>query len=308
MKRRNFLGTSFTLIAGASLPAIAKEMNDVQSVRFGIVSDVHYAIKKPNANRYYEQSLSKLSACVEVMNKEKVDFLIELGDFKDQGDKPGEQQTLAFLDTIERRFSRFNGPRYHVLGNHDEDNISKTQFLSRIKNGNSSEAKNYYSFEHARFRFVVLDANFTAAGVPYEKGNFDWKDCHVPEEQLDWLKGILKDSDIPAIVFIHQRLDSFHSLRNYCPDNADDVRKILEDSGKVLAVFQGHDHRGGFNAINNIPYYTIKGMIEGSGTDNNSYGIVEIKQDFQKKFVIKVKGYRRAASLTFIKGLQKQKI
>lgn len=287
-------------MVGASLPAVAKRNDTAPSIRFGIVSDVHYAVKPPSINRYYEQSLNKLAECVEVMNKEKVDFLIELGDFKDQGNPPDEKQTLAFLDTIEKALSRFNGPRYHVLGNHDEDSISKSQFLSRIKNGNLPEARNYYSFEHNNFLFAVLDANYTSAGVSYEKGNFDWKDCHVPAEQLDWLKNTLNENSLPTIVFIHQRLDSLHSLKDFCPDNADDVRKILEESGKVLAVFQGHDHRGGFNSINNIPYYTIKGMIEGEGPENSSYAMVEIKKDFQKRYVIDVKGYRRAESLTFV--------
>src|SRR5690606_12321332 len=148
MKRRNFLGTSLTLMIGASLPAVAKKKEDIPRVRFGIVSDVHYAAKEPGGNRYYEQSLDKLSECVEVMNKEKVDFLIELGDFKDQGNSPNERQTLSFLDTIEKELSQFNGPRYHVLGNHDEDSISKKQFLSKVKNGNLPEAQNYYAFEH----------------------------------------------------------------------------------------------------------------------------------------------------------------
>jgi predicted MPP superfamily phosphohydrolase len=285
---------------GASLPAWSATKDKTEKIRFGIVSDVHYAARDPQGDRYYEQSLDKLSECVDVMNKEKVDFLIELGDFKDEGHPPDEKQTLGFLDTIEKALHRFNGPCYHVLGNHDEDSISKQQFLSRIKNGNFPKAENYYSFQHRSFQFIVLDANFTAAGADYEKGNFDWKDCHMPQEQLDWLKDILKDNSMPAVVFIHQRLDSLHSLRNYCPDNADAVRKILEDAGNVLAVFQGHDHRGGFNAINNIPYYTIKGMIEGSGPENNSYAIVEIKKDVQKQFVISVNGYRRAESLTFV--------
>lgn len=104
---------------------------------------------------------------------------------------------------------------------------------------------------------------------------------------------------LPAVIFIHERLDSFYSLRNFCPDNADTAREILEDAGNVIAVFQGHDHRGGFNLINNIGYYTSKGAIEGSGPENNSYAIVEISMDFEKKFVTKVKGYRRERSVTF---------
>lgn len=68
-------------------------------IRFGIVSDIHYAEKKPSGMRHYKQSLAKLTECVKTMNKEGVDFLIELEDFKDQSDPADEQQTLQYLDT-----------------------------------------------------------------------------------------------------------------------------------------------------------------------------------------------------------------
>lgn len=297
MQRRNFLGASLALIGGASLPRVNWKDGSLM-IRFGIVSDVHYADKKPAGNRHYKQSLAKLTECVNTMNKEGVDFLIELGDFKDDSNPPDEKQTLQYLDTIEKALQRFNGPCYHVLGNHDEDCISKQQFLSRVTNGSFPKAENFYSFEKKGFRFIVLDANFNPDGTPYDRGNFDWRKCHIPEKQLNWMKDQLQDK-MPAVIFLHERLDSFYSLRNLCPDNADKAREILEDAGNVIAVFQGHDHKGGFNLINNIGYYTSTGMIAGSGPENSSYGIVEISRDFEKKFITNVKGYRRERSVIF---------
>lgn len=299
MERKTFLQTSLALIGGAALPGRLSAKKENVFIRFGIVTDVHYADKEPNIGRYYKQSVDKLRECVDVMNKEQVHFLIELGDFKDNSDPPEEEKTLQYLSTIENELQRFNGPCYHVLGNHDEDSISKKQFLARVKNGGFTEAKNYYSFEKSGFQFLVLDANFTSKGIAYDKGNFDWKDCHIPPEQLEWLKHKLQDNALPTVIFIHQRLDSFYSLRHYCPDNADTVRHILEKAGNVLAVFQGHDHRGGINTINNIPYYTLKAVIEGNGPENNSYAIVEIKKDYKKAFVVRVSGYRKADSVVF---------
>ncbi len=299
MERKTFLQTSLALVGGSTLPLRLLAKTDNASIRFGIVSDIHYADKKPNIGRYYKQSIEKLRECVGVMNKKKVDFLVELGDFKDNSNPPEEDKTLQYLSTIEKELQQFKGPCYHVLGNHDEDSISKQQFLNRVKNDGFSEAKNYYTFEKKGIRFYVLDANFTSEGIAYNKGNFDWKDCHVPQEQLDWLKEGLENSNSPSVIFIHQRLDRFYSLRHYCPDNSDEVRKILEDSGKVLAVFQGHDHRGGINKINNIPYYTIKAVIQGSGAENNSYAIVEIKKDYGNRYIVKVEGFRKAESVVF---------
>jgi alkaline phosphatase len=63
---------------------------------------------------------------------------------------------------------------------------------------------------------------------------------------------------------------------DYCVKNAGVVRGILEASGKVLAVFSGHNHHGNYTLLNKIHYITIKAMVTGSGPQNNSYVIVEL--------------------------------
>lgn len=287
--------TSVTLIGGIPISSLGIAYRPFKPVKFGIVTDMHYAERPPHGKRYYCQSLSKAAECVDLMNEQRVDFLVELGDLKDQSDKPNEAQTLQFLDTIEKELRRFNGPLYHVLGNHDADSISKQQFLDHISNDGFSEATSYYSFNRGSFHFVVLDANFTSEGIAYDHGNFDWRDTYIPPEQLNWLREDLKRNKRPTIVFVHQQLDTpafddDHKL--ICISNADAVRRILEQSGNVLIVFQGHHHPGSFHKINNIYYYTLKAVIEGDGPENSSYAIVEIGRDR----IIKIKGYRRAES------------
>src|SRR5690625_5029826 len=119
MKRRDFVLESLFVVSGASLFNIKGKKKDFQPMKFGVVTDTHYADRSPTTTRFYKQSLDKLSECVDLMNQKKVDFLIELGDFKDQSEHPEEQETLTFLETIEKEFRKFNGPLYHVLGNHD---------------------------------------------------------------------------------------------------------------------------------------------------------------------------------------------
>lgn len=291
--RRKFVTTTGTFLGGLSLSGI-RSLEQRGSIRFGIVTDLHYADRAPDIslNRFYNESIIKMSECIDLMNDQNVDFLIELGDFKDQGNPPEESETLAFLSKIESEYSRFKGPRYHVLGNHDHDSISKQQFLDRISNEGFAKASGYYSFDRNSFHFVVLDANYTLQGIEYDNGNFDWRECCVPDNQLKWLRNDLKRHKNPAVVFIHQRLDTPPSDRVYCPCNAEAVRKILEDYGNVKAVFQGHYHEGDLNRINNIYYYTLKSVIEGSGPENNNFAIVEIGDDMN----IRVKGFRKSIS------------
>lgn len=293
--RRSFIETTVTILGGIPLSGIMLSGDNARPVRFGIFTDSHYADRDHHGSRYYRESLKKLSECVELMNDQKVDFLIELGDFKDQGNPPEKDETLRFLDLIEKEFSRFRGRRFHVLGNHDHDSISKGEFLERITNTGFAKAAAYYSFNINSVHFIVLDANYSSDGIPYNRGRFDWTDAYVPERQLSWLRKDLKTNKLPTVVFLHHRLDASGDNSIYGPRNADEVRKILEDSGKVLIVFQGHEHAGALNRINGITYYTLKGMVEGSGPENNSYAIAEIGRDLS----VTIKGYRKATSGKF---------
>jgi len=259
-------------------------------VRFGIMADAHYADTDSRGNRFYRESVKKMAEFVDKMNAEKVDFIVELGDFKDQGKPASEKTTLEYLKTIEAEFAKFDGPKYHVLGNHDQDSISKKSFLENVVNTGITADKSYYSFVRKDIQFIVLDANFRKDGTPYDCGNFDWKDANIPEEELNWLKSVLAGHAGKSVVFIHQRLDAETAE---CVQKSPEIRKILSDSGKVLAVFSGHDHKGGLVKIDGIHYYILKAVIEGSGSENNSYAIVEVRKDFS----LNVVGFRKAQSI-----------
>jgi len=257
------------------------------AVRFGIVTDCHYADADTAGTRYYRHSLDKLGECIEAMNEQQVDFIVELGDFKDQNSPPTEQKTLSYLRTIESVFRKFDGPTYHVLGNHDQDSLSKAQFLANIENTGIDPGRSYYSFDFNSVHFVVLDANYKSDGTDYDHGNFDWTDANIPPAELQWLRREMVASRRPVIVMVHQLLDGAGS--HYVKNGAE-VRQILEQSGRVLAVLQGHRHDGGYSLINGIHYYTLKAVIEGPGAENNSYAIVEVRPDLS----ITITGYRKA--------------
>jgi alkaline phosphatase len=137
---------------------------------------------------------------------------------------------------------------------------------------------------------LVLDANYRSDGSDYDHGNFNWTDANIPAAEFDWLRQDLAASRGPVIVFTHQLLDGTGSVY---VKNAPEVRQVLEASGRVLAVFQGHHHPGAYSHINGIHYYTLKGMIEGHGEESNSYAVVKVQPDCN----ITVIGYRKASSI-----------
>ncbi|NOY81055.1 MAG: hypothetical protein GXP31_08625 [Kiritimatiellaeota bacterium] len=243
------------------------------SFRFGMVTDLHYADAGPLDTRVGRRSKAKLAECVERMAEHKVQFLIELGDFKDQGKPPQEKQTLTFLETIEHEFRRFPGPRYHVPGNHDFDSISKQQYLAAIRNSGIPADRTFYSFDMGGLHFVVLDNNYHADGAHYDHGGFDWTDANIPAAELEWLAADLAAGHAPVIVFSHQLYDGEGDVY---VTNAPELRKVLEASKRVSAVFQGHHHPGGYHAVNGIHYYTMRAMVEGSDPEEGSYTTVDV--------------------------------
>lgn len=288
--RRDVLRVSSSLIGGAALGRRSAPAAEAP-LRFGLVTDIHYADIEPAGMRQYRESPAKLAECVRFMNEQKVDFLVELGDFKDQGKPPDEAATLGYLRKIEDVFRGFKGLRFHVLGNHDVDSISKQQFLDvvgRVSTPVPGSHGSYYEFGAKGVNFLVLDGNFRSDSVGYDHGNYAWEDPNVPAHELDWIEASLAAPQ-PAIVFVHQRLDG---EGGYFVKNAAAVRAVLERSSKVIAVFQGHQHEGGYSLINGIHYYTLKSVIEGSGLGNSAYAIVEADTAFN----LTVTGYRRADS------------
>ncbi len=286
--RRQFIQTSSIVVGGLVLSPFLTACNP-GNVAFGWVTDIHYAHAPVKWDRYFAESKDKLKEAVQLYNQLKLDFAIETGDFKDEDPEPERQKTLRYLEEIEEVFAGFKGPRYHVLGNHDVDSISKSDFLSMVVNSGIDTSRSYYSYVANNWRFIVLDACFRQDGVAYDTNNFDWFDTAIPKEQLSWLEQELKNSTEPVCVFIHQPLDGEGKLFVH---NASEVRELLEMSGKVVAVFQGHRHEGGYQLLNGIHYITQKAMVDFSGVANNSYSVIRISPEGQ----IQIQGFRRTES------------
>ena len=56
------------------------------TIRFGIITDPHYADAPAHGTRFYRDSIPKLRDAVTAIAAEQPDFLMELGDIKDATD------------------------------------------------------------------------------------------------------------------------------------------------------------------------------------------------------------------------------
>jgi alkaline phosphatase len=277
MDRRKLLkdGTLFLLGSSAFLrnhPAGAVEeeiqASDQEAVlRLGLITDVHYADKAAAGTRHYRDSLSKMEKAVALFREQSIGTLIELGDFVDAAETPATE--VAYLESIEKVFSLHCEDRHYVLGNHCVWTLTKQQFADHC----GARSQSYYSFDRNGVHLVVLDACFRADGVSYGNRNYEWTDTEIPPVEREWLEEDLRETDLPTLVFVHQRLDT---EGHYAVKSAPQVRDILQGSGKVLAVFQGHNHVNDHRLIGDIHYCTLAAAIEGPGPDNNAFGILEV--------------------------------
>lgn len=281
--RRAFV-VNGTLVLAATAIAPAKSMTATEpaDLRVGMITDLHYADKPPAGSRHYRETLGKLQEAAGQFERERPDLLVELGDLIDAADSVDVER--QYLRTINRQFSAICPNRHYVLGNHCVDTLRKAEFLGEVE-----QQESYYSFDRGGYHFVVLDSCFRSDGEPYGRKNFQWTDAKIPAAELEWLRGDLGVVDKHVIVFAHQRLDVND---NYGVRNNADVRKVLESTGKVLAVFQGHSHKNDLREIAGIHYCTLVAMVEGSGEDNNGYSLMELASDG----TIRLKGFRKQTS------------
>jgi len=286
--RRAFVRNGTLVLLAAGNSTLWADATARRLVRVGLVTDLHYADKFPNGTRHYRHTLAKLSEAAAQFTLDKPDFTVELGDFIDAADSVEAEQN--YLATVNDIFATIPGAKYYVLGNHCVDMLTKAEFLEGV-----GQKESYYSFDRGGVHFIVLDACFRADGRPYGRKNSKWDDANIPAEELVWLEADLKSTQNKVIVLAHQRLDEG---KQHAVKNAAAVRKLLEASSNVLAVFQGHSHQNNHQLIDGIHYCTLHAMVEGAGDANNGYSVMDIDSDH----TIRISGFRKQAAYEWGKG------
>lgn len=282
--RRAFLQNGTLLLSAAAMadPWALTAAEPEPALRVGLITDLHYADKPPSGTRHYRETPDKLAEAAEQFGQQPYAVLVELGDFIDAADSPAAER--GYLDRINRDFSAICKNRHYVLGNHCVYTLTKDEFLDGV-----GQERSYYSFDVGDYHFVVLDSCFRSDGQPYGRQNFVWTDPNIPAAELEWLQHDLQTTSKPTVVFAHQRLDVSN---HYGVKNALAVRKVLEDSRRVLAVFQGHSHANDLSDIGGIHYCTLVAMVEGAGAESNGYAMMSITGDGG----IRVDGFRKQQS------------
>lgn len=244
MKRRNFLlnsilgGISITGILNQSSGAATQYSSNSKVVlNIGICADLHQDV--------IPDGPSRLTAFIKEMNGLKPDFIIQMGDLCTP--IPSNQVIMDI-------WNQFNGPKHHVIGNHDTDGgFTHRQVVDFWK-----AAGPYYSFDLKGYHFVVLNAN-----EEKEIAHYTGPVSLISDAQKNWLENDLDRTSLPVIVFCHQGLDNDTGGGVF---QGNLVRVILDRTNvkagfkKVQMVFSGHHHQDYHNVINGIHYLQINSM------------------------------------------------
>jgi Icc protein len=231
-------------------------------MRFALISDVHLG---PSAS--HQGKLRKLTHLSEQLvagfvrrmrDEINPDLVINLGDVVEDESAEKDRERYGRFVSMLREIGK---PVLHVAGNHDTINLTVEELCAMW--GNASEVP--YSRDHDAIHFSVL-RTIEHRGERIE----------LPKEQIRWLEQDLAKTTLPSIVLMHHpasemRLEGnrwFEKRPHLCRVvERRAVREVIEKSGKVIAVFNGHVHWNHFDVIAGIPYVTLQSLIENLDDD-----------------------------------------
>jgi Calcineurin-like phosphoesterase len=275
----------FAPFAGfATRPALAQSE---ALFRFGVVADPQYAPVAPNLklNRYYSNSLWKLSEAIEALNKEDLRFVVTMGDIIDR-----YWESYAHILPL---YDKLKHDRLFMLGNHDYE--VATEYLGSILR-TVGMPKAYYDFAGGGYRFIVLDGNDVSLFAPppddprrelaqsrlsalKAKGAANaapWNGS-LSDEQFAWLEQTLKKAKTAGekvMVLGHYPIYPAHELNMW---DCERIVDLLTASDSFVAYLNGHNHDGNFGAIDRRYFVNFKGMVDTPAT--NAYAVVEIHDE-----------------------------
>jgi len=236
---------------------------DDDVVRFGFIADTHaHDLDSPREGKWMSHTEERLTAFTTAMNEWRPDFVIELGDFINGwvvlGVEPGDParipDILAWADGL---YDQFDGPAYHVIGNHDVYNLDKAQYLDIL-----DIDATYYSFDMGSYHFIVLDVQYAEDGTNLAH-TYTGVAGFVPAIEFEWLRADLAASEQPTIVFVHQMLDDYvEEWGRPTVLNQTELQQLFSEDEDVIAVFQGHDHENVHNVIDGVHYVTFEAMVD----------------------------------------------
>lgn len=238
-------------------------------VKFLVFADLHVDIMP--------DTVARMQVMLEAAARERVDFLLQLGDFMypeadfvqrraPQELALGRERAWFVCDRDDEKAAICSMikdagiPLYSVLGNHDMDFCGKETACAYLNLPNP-----YYHFDRGGVRFIALDTNNSKIDGQY----VDYACCnygrlHRPEqttwltpEQHDYLAQTVMSSPFPCVLLSHASLgDGIAGIQN-----REALAALLADLNRekrrVILALNGHSHIDGVCVRSGVPMMNI---------------------------------------------------
>ena len=201
------------------------------------ISDTHIALDTPDA----EQRMRDFALTVADINAldPAPDAIVHTGDIVHNGRRDEYTQAVAIL-------AKARAPVYVLAGNKDDRTNLREAFSVRGYLAPNSDFIDY-AIDDYPVRLIAVDTLSTASN----KGDF------CPERVRRLIDLIDAETTKPIAVFTHHPPFEVtvgpDPLHFETPDVMSGLRRALQHSGRVVAVFSGHVHRAAAGHVGSIP-------------------------------------------------------
>lgn len=221
-------------------------------MKIGIFTDSHYSSRELTCKkRFNNQSLRKIEIAYAAFRREGCALAVCLGDLIDT--ESTVEKEIENLSQIASVMQNSGVPTVSLMGNHDAFTLTPEQFYSTL----GIDPPKDLCIDGRNL--IFLDACYHKNGTHYAPGPSDWKDTFLPNAEE--LQAKLSTLSEPTYLFIHQNVDP-EVNENHRLFNADEVFGIINQSGVVKSVFQGHYHPGKRSFHDGVQYVTLPAMCE----------------------------------------------
>ena len=221
-------------------------------MKLGIFTDSHYSSQEITCgNRYNNKSLEKIRMAYDFFEVQKCDLVVCLGDLTDK--ETSREKEAANLKKVAKIIKESPVPTICLMGNHDAFTFSETEFYEIL-----SDCKPRTMKQEGK-TLLFLDACYFKNGNHYLPGDTDWTDTFYPH--IGDLKEQLEKAAGDVYIFIHLNIDP-NIREDHRVYNFSEINDILQKSGKVKAVYQGHYHPGAESKHGGIDYVSFPAMCE----------------------------------------------
>lgn len=201
------------------------------------ISDTHIALDTPDADQRildFERTIADINAL-----DPAPDVIVHTGDIVHNGRQDEYARAVAIL-------AKARAPVYVLAGNRDDRANLRAAFAARGYLAPDSSFVDY-AIEDYPVRLIALDTLSSASN----KGDFCSERARRLVELID------AETTKPIAVFAHHPPFEVpvgpDPLNFETPEMLARLRQALQHSGRVIAVFSGHVHRGTAGHVGNIP-------------------------------------------------------